>query len=106
MNIWLTYLGMAAVTYAARAIPLLIMRNDPPPWLALWLRYVPAAVFTALVVPAIVTTSSIAGRVITFGPAIPAGLIGALVAWRTSNALLTVLCGMVSFWLIRMVMGS
>jgi len=35
MNIWWTYIGMAAVTYAARAIPLLIMRNDPPPWLAL-----------------------------------------------------------------------
>jgi branched-subunit amino acid transport protein len=29
-----------------------------------------------------------------------------LVAWRTSNAILTVVCGMVSFWLIRMVMGG
>ena len=106
MNIWLTYLGMAVVTYAARAIPLLVLRNDPPPWLALWLKYVPAAVFTALVVPAIVMSSGAAGRVIAFGPVIPAGFIGALVAWRTSNAIITVVCGMVSFWLIRMVMGS
>ncbi len=106
MSVWLTYLGMAAVTYAARAIPLLVMRNNPPPWLALWLRYVPAAVFTALVVPALVTTSGAAGRVLSLGPAVLAGIIGALVAWRTSNAILTVVCGMVSFWVIRMVMGG
>jgi branched-subunit amino acid transport protein len=106
MNIWLTYLGMMAVTYAARAIPLLILRNDPPPWLALWLRYVPPAVFTALVVPAVVTASGAAGRTLQFGPAVPAAFIGAVVAWRTSNAIWTVIAGMVSFWLIRAVMAG
>lgn len=103
MSIWLTYLGMFAVTYAARAIPLLLLRNDPPPWLATWLRYVPPAVFTALIVPAVVTSSVATGRVLSVGPALLAAGIGAVVAWRTSNAILTVVIGMVAFWLIRAV---
>lgn len=104
MSIWLTYLGMFAVTYAARAIPLLLMRNDPPPWLARWLQYVPPAVFTALIVPAVLTTSTSTGRELVLGPTLAAALIGAVVAWRTSNAMLTVACGMVAFWLIRAVL--
>jgi len=104
MSIWWTYVGMFAVTYAARAIPLLLLRNDPPPWLATWLRYVPPAVFTALIVPAVVTSTTATGRDISMGPALAAACIGAVVAWRTSNAILTVVTGMVAFWLIRAVM--
>jgi branched-subunit amino acid transport protein len=105
MSIWLTYAGMAAVTYAARAIPLLLLRNDPPPWLALWLKYVPPAVFTALIVPAVVTQMGDHGRVLQMGPAVGAAVVGALVAWRTENAIVTVVIGMIAFWLIRLVVG-
>jgi branched-subunit amino acid transport protein len=105
VSIWLTFAGMMAVTYAARAVPLIVMRNDPPPWLALWLKYVPPAVFTALIVPAVVTQSATTGRTLVAGPAIGAALIGALVAWRTSNAIATVVVGMLAFWGIRLVMG-
>ncbi|MCE2852246.1 MAG: AzlD domain-containing protein [Roseiflexaceae bacterium] len=106
MSIWLTFVGMMAVTYAARAIPLIVMRNDPPPWLALWLKYVPPAVFTALIVPAVVTQTVAQERVLVAGPAIGAALIGALVAWRTSNAIVTVVVGMLAFWGIRAVLGG
>lgn len=105
MSIWLTYAGMAAVTYAARAIPLLLLRNNPPVWLALWLKYVPPAVFTALIVPAVVTQIGDYGRVLQLGPAVGAAVVGALVAWRTANAMVTVGLGMVAFWLIRLVIS-
>jgi branched-subunit amino acid transport protein len=31
--------------------------------------------------------------------------VGALVAWRTANAIVTVGVGMIAFWLIRLVAG-
>ena len=104
MSIWMTYLGMFVVTYAARAIPLLLMRNDPPQWVAQWLRYVPPAVFTALNVPAELTANVDGVRTLAIGPAVAAALIGAVVAWRTENAILTVIFGMGAFWLIRAVL--
>ncbi len=105
MSIWLTFLGMFAVTYAARAIPLLLLRNEPPPWLATWLRYVPPAVFTALIVPSVVTHAVDGARVLAFGPALGAAVVGAVVAWHTENAILTVVIGMCAFWVIRMVVS-
>jgi branched-subunit amino acid transport protein len=105
MSIWLTFLGMFAVTYAARAIPLLLLRNEPPPWLATWLRYVPPAVFTALIVPSVVTHMVDGARVLAFGPALGAAVVGAVVAWHTENAILTVVIGMCAFWVIRMVVS-
>lgn len=105
MSIWLTFLGMFAVTYAARAIPLLVFRNEPPPWLATWLRYVPPAVFTALIVPSVVTQVVDGTRVLAFGPSLGAAIVGVVVAWHTENAILTVLIGMGAFWLLRAVVG-
>lgn len=105
MSIWLTFLGMFAVTYAARAIPLLLLRNEPPPWLATWLRYVPPAVFTALIVPSVVTQTVDGARMLAFGPALGAAVVGAIVAWHTENAILTVVIGMCAFWVIRMVVS-
>jgi branched-subunit amino acid transport protein len=105
MSIWLTFLGMFAVTYAARAIPLLLLRNEPPPWLATWLRYVPPAVFTALIVPSEVSQVVDGARVLAFGPGLGAAVVGAVVAWHTENAILTVVIGMCAFWVIRLVVG-
>jgi branched-subunit amino acid transport protein len=39
---------------------------------------------------------------VTLGPALPAGLVGALVAWRTGNVLLTIGVGLAAFWLLRL----
>jgi branched-subunit amino acid transport protein len=37
------------------------------------------------------------------GPTLLAGLVGALVAWRTGNVVATIAAGMVAYWLLRLV---
>ncbi|MFL5800433.1 MAG: AzlD domain-containing protein [Roseiflexaceae bacterium] len=100
MIIWLTILGMALATYATRAVALLALRGEVAPWLRRWLGYVPVAVFTALVLPPLLLAPS-APPTLMFGPALPAGVVGALVAWRTGNVLLTIGAGLATFWLLR-----
>jgi branched-subunit amino acid transport protein len=100
VTIWLTILGMALVTYATRVILLLALRGEVTPWLRRWLDYVPVAVFTALILPPLLLSSG-EQPALTFGPALPAGVVGALVAWRTGNVLLTIAAGLAAFWLLR-----
>lgn len=97
MNIWLTIIGMALVTYATRVIPLLTLRGAPSPRVERLLRYVPPAIFAALIVPALVAPN---GRV-ALGLDLWAGLIGAIVAFRTKNMALTIIAGLLAFALLR-----
>lgn len=98
MTAWLTIMGMALVTALVRVAPLLMLRGELAPWLRRWLGYVPPAVFAALILPPLLLRDTEAGRALALGPALPAGLVGALVAWRTSNVLLTILAGMAAYW--------
>jgi branched-subunit amino acid transport protein len=100
VTIWLTILGMALVTYATRVVAMLALGGDVAPWLRRWLGYVPVAVFTALLLPPLLLTSS-EPPALMIGPAIPAGMAGALVVWRTGNLLLTIGAGLGMFWLLR-----
>lgn len=103
MTIWLAILGMALVTLITRALPLVAMRGELPVWLGRWLGYVPVAVFTAIALRPLVITSGAAPQ-LTAGPPLLAGIVGALVAWRTGNVLATIVAGMAAFWLIRALM--
>ena len=103
MTIWLTILGMALVTYATRVTAVLALRGEVVPWLRRWLGYVPVAVFTALIVPQLLLRAGGDTRVFALGPALPAGVLGALVAWRTGNVLLTIAAGLGVFWILRWV---
>lgn len=101
MTIWLTLLGMALATYATRVITMLALRGEVAPWLRSWLGYVPAAVFTALILPPLLLQTRAGARVLEIGPALPAGVIGALVAWRSSSVILTIVSGLATFWALR-----
>jgi branched-subunit amino acid transport protein len=101
MTIWLTMLGMAFVTFLTRAGGLALIRGEPPIWLARWLGYVPIAVFTALIVPALVVRADAAGPTLNIGPGLVAGIVGAIVAWRNGGVVATILAGLVTFWLLR-----
>lgn len=101
MIIWLTLLGMALVTYATRVITMLALRGELAPWLRRWLGYVPVAMFTALILPPLIFQARGGAQTLAFGPALPAGLVGALMAWRSGNVLLTIVAGMATFWLLR-----
>ena len=101
MTIWLTILGMALVTYATRVTTMLALRGEVAPWLRRWLGHVPVAVFTALILPPLLLSEQSGVKALTIGPALPAGLVGGLVAWRSGNLLLTIIAGMVTFWALR-----
>ncbi|KPV51539.1 hypothetical protein SE17_20615 [Kouleothrix aurantiaca] len=101
MTIWLTILGMALATYATRVTAMLALRGELAPWLQRWLGYVPAAVFVALILPPLLLREQNGARLLALGPALPAGIVGALVAWRTGNVLLTIIGGLLAFWALR-----
>ena len=69
---WMTILGMSAVTYALRATMLVTERRFPD-WLGRALAYVPIALFTALTVPGLLRPH---GHV-TLGPEAVAGGVAA-----------------------------
>lgn len=62
------------------------------------LRYVPAAVLSALVLPGLVQPGSDG---LPDAARLAAGVVAAAVAWRTHGALLTLVAGMATLWLLR-----
>jgi branched-subunit amino acid transport protein len=94
---------MALATYVTRATTMLALRGDVAPWLRRWLGYVPVAMFTALILPPLLLREQAGAKALALGPALPAGLVGGLIAWRTGNVLLTIISGMVTFGLLRWV---
>lgn len=64
------------------------------------LRFVPASVMTALVVPAVVLTER--GFDLSLAnDRWPAALVAGFVAWKTRNIAYTILAGMVALWIVR-----
>jgi branched-subunit amino acid transport protein len=94
MSTWLILVAMGIVTYATRALPLLIPWRQPHPFLERVLHYMPPAIFAALIVPAILTPS---GSWIEISWTLWAGLVGAVVAWRTRSMILTIMAGLGTF---------
>lgn len=94
-------IGMVAVTFSVRYIPLLIAgRVEMPTRLFKALRYVPIAVLTAISVPAALMPQG--NLDISLNNAYLAASIAAvLIAWRTPNLLYTIVGGMALFFLWR-----
>lgn len=100
-NLILIILGMAAVTYLPRFLPMYVLtRLEIPNIVIAWLRYVPVAVLAALIVPGILT----ADRQIdlTAGNSyLLASIPAFIIAWRTKNMMLTVTIGMAVVLLLQ-----
>jgi len=92
---------MAVVTYLPRFLPMYVLtRLEIPQTATSWLRYVPVAVLSALIVPGILTTN----RQVFFSPVnsyFLASIPAFLVAWRTRSMLLTVVAGMAAVLLLQ-----
>lgn len=92
--VFLTFLGMLAVTYIPRMVPLVALasRSLPEP-VVRWLSYVPVAVLSAMLFPALVLDDTqfdfSLGNYFLWA-AIPAFLL----AWRTKSFFGTVALGM------------
>jgi branched-subunit amino acid transport protein len=94
MSTWLIIVAMGIVTYATRALPLLTSWEQPPRPLERALRYMPQAIFAALIAPPVLMPS---GTGLEMGSSLWAGLIGASIAWRTRSIALTIIAGLGGF---------
>jgi branched-subunit amino acid transport protein len=87
MTLWATLLGMAVVTFALRASFLLLPPGtETPPLLRRALRYVPAAVLTAIWAP----------EVLVQNEQLPAGVVAIAVAWRWRMTFATIIAGLLA----------
>ena len=103
MSVWLTMIAAGALTYAARlSLILLFGRMEVPGWLGRALRFVPAAVLTAIVFPELFLQNG-SLDVSLANSRLIAGLLAVLVAWRTKNVLLTILVGMAALLALQRV---
>ena len=98
MNEALLIAGMVAATFLVRypVLALLGKVSMPDPMLRA-LRYVPAAVLTAIIVPEVLLADGQL-KIIDNGYLI-ASVVAALVSWRTKSLLLTIVVGMAALWL-------
>ncbi len=108
MNEFLLILGMALATFIVRYPVIVLVGKIPlPKSVFKALRYVPAAVLAAIIVPGVLMPNG--DNIIDFSPSnayLVAGIISVLVAWRTKNVLITILVGMGLFLFIRLVLNG
>ena len=101
--LWLAILGAGAVTFALRlSFIVLLGRVEMPAYLAKALRFVPAAVLTAVVIPLLFYEDG-ALEVSLGNERLLAGLVATLIAWRTRNVLLTLGGGMATLWILQVI---
>jgi branched-subunit amino acid transport protein len=86
----LVVLGMVAVTFGSRLLGLFLTVPLPPFWLR-FIRFVPIAVFAALVTPSLEGSR---------GEGVERGVL----AWRTKQLWIGLFAGMAAFWLLRIVL--
>lgn len=105
MNDLLLVAGMAAVTFGVRYPVLVLVGKIPlPDSVFRALRYVPPAVLTAIIVPAVLMPEGTVD-VSPTNAYLVAGIASALVAWRSKSLLLTIIIGMVVMLLWQVVVG-
>ena len=90
MTLWPTLLGMALVTFVLRAAFLVLPPGiELPAFFRRALRYVPAAVLTAIWAP----------EVLVQNEQLPAGVVAIAVAWRWRMTFATIIAGLLALHL-------
>lgn len=93
-NILLIILSMALVTYLTRIGSLALFRfTGIPGWLNGWLKHVPVAILTALIVPALLLPKG-SLDISLHNPYLFAGIIAAIAAYKTRHIIPTLGLGM------------
>lgn len=99
LTAWVLIAGLAVASFVPRGAFILFLHRMPlPASVQRALRFVPAAVFAALVIPDI----AVAGGALRLGldnPKLVAALVAGPVAWRTRNTLATIVAGMAALHL-------
>jgi branched-subunit amino acid transport protein len=101
LTLWLTIAGAGAGTFALRlSFIALLGRLKMPLFFGRVLRFVPAAVLTAFVIPLLFYENG-ALQVSLGNERLLAGLAAALIAWRTRSVLFTLGGGMATLWTLQ-----
>jgi branched-subunit amino acid transport protein len=96
LKLWTVIVAVGLINYASRlSFIAFFARRSMPPLLARALRYVPAAMLTALIVPMIALPWSAGG---SFQPKIAAALVAGAVSWTTRSTPKTIAAGMAALW--------
>jgi len=103
---WLLIAGMTAITYLVRyAFFALGERIAFPPMVQRALRYVPAAVLTAIVVPMVLLPDGSHWQITWRNPWLVGALVTGLIAWRFQHLLAAIGGGMTVYFLCRWMLG-
>jgi branched-subunit amino acid transport protein len=101
-TIWIAMCGMGVITLSLRASFLLLPPHVVlPPLLRRALRFVPAAVLTAIYMPELLLVQAVP-EVSLHNPRLLAGGVAILIALRFRNTFLTILSGLVALHLFHL----
>jgi branched chain amino acid efflux pump len=105
MKPWLIMVLAGVLTFGIRLSFIALMgRISLPVWFQRALRFVPAAVLSAIIVPGLFDR----GGTMDFSPRNPqlwAGVLAIAVAWRTRSVLLTIITGMAALLVLQLILG-
>jgi branched-subunit amino acid transport protein len=101
MELWLTMVAAGLVTYVTRLSFIAAHgRVEMPAWFTRALMFVPVAVLSAIILPEVLAHDGAPN--ISLGNArLLAGILAALIAWRTRNTWLTIAVGMVALFALQ-----
>jgi branched-subunit amino acid transport protein len=103
LKLWVVILVVGALNFLSRlSFIALFARRHMPAWMARTLKYVPAAMLTALIVPMILTGPPATGLAMHANPRVLAALIAGVVAWVTGSTLATLVAGMGALWVLQL----
>lgn len=100
MKLWIVILSVGVLNYGSRLSFIAFFANrSMPPLLARALKFVPAAMLTALILPMIVAAPS--GTSLQIDARLPAAIVAAAVAYVVRGTLPTLAAGMLALWALR-----
>ncbi len=106
LKLWAVIVVVGLLNYLSRlSFIALFAQRSMPPMLERALKYVPAAMLTALILPMIVAgpvSGLTASAAMTFDPKIAAAIIAGVVAYFTRSTLITLALGMSALWLLQL----
>ena len=101
LKLWAVIFAVGALNYVSRvSFIALFSKRAMPPLLARALRYVPAAMLTALILPMVVDAGATGAGWLT--PKVAAAVIATIVAYWKLGTLWTLGVGMGSLWLLNL----
>ena len=104
MTLGLTFIIIGLLTYAIRlSFILFFSKMDVPSLLLRAFRFVPVAVLSAIIFPALFLPKGVLA--LSFSNArLLAGMVAVVVAWKTKNVLVTLVVGMGALYLLQAIM--